>query len=409
MSLPRRTRPARTHGERQRRDPRAEKQVPAEDVIAREAGAAAPAARTRRDPRAERGPAGSGSSPRIDRARPLRLVEETAAPERGDAGSGPETVIIDNPAYWVLAVTDPGNGTLSGHDRVVLGAARELADAGGGAVVAVTFAAATDLDTAGADRVLAVAAGGDGTYAPERQAAALCAAVAALAPRHLVFAESAAGADLGRRVAARLGELPAPRVQALSAERVLSRGDGDRVEYERTPPRILLVDAGAAAAVSGRRHEARPLAAAEVDAVPAAISDAGYLPVNPAAVPLAEADLIVSAGNGVSDWEAFHALAAGLGASEGGSRPVCDAGALARDRQVGASGTLVSARGYLALGISGAPQHLQGIADCEHVIAVNADPHAEILKRADLGIVADVQEVMPALTALLHNRNAGDD
>jgi electron transfer flavoprotein alpha subunit len=405
MSLPRRTRPGRVKGERQRRDPRAERQAPDATAIVREPVAAP--ARTRRDPRAERGPADlPGGKPRMDRARPLRLVEEIAAPERPAPAGGPEAVIIDNPAFWVLAVPDLAGGRLSDHDRAVLGAARQLADAGGGAVVALTFTPAADLGAAGADRVMPVA-GDDGCYAPERQAAAICAAMDGLKPRHLVFAESAAGADLGRRIAARLGELPATRIQVLSAERVLCRGDGDSAEFERAPPRILLVDPDAAAGVSGKVYEARPLDTPDECGAPARITDAGELPVDPAAVPLAEADLIVSAGNGVSDWPAFHALAVALGASEGGSRPVCDAGALARDRQVGASGTLVSARGYLALGISGAPQHLQGIADCEHVIAVNADPHAEILKRADLGIVADVQEVMPALIDLLNGR--GED
>jgi len=72
--------------------------------------------------------------------------------------------------------------------------------------------------------------------------------------------------------------------------------------------------------------------------------------LNPASVPLTEADFIVSAGNGVTDFAAFHAVAATLGAAEGASRVVCDAGHLPRARQVGASGTLVEPRCYLAFG-----------------------------------------------------------
>ena len=87
------------------------------------------------------------------------------------------------------------------------------------------------------------------------------------------------------------------------------------------------------------------------------------------------------------------------GAAEGGSRVVCDAGLLPRGRQVGASGSLVEPRCYLAFGIAGAPQHLQGIARCERVLAVNTDLHADMVKRADLAIIADAQEVMPALPA----------
>ncbi len=86
-----------------------------------------------------------------------------------------------------------------------------------------------------------------------------------------------------------------------------------------------------------------------------------------------------------------------LGATRAGSRVVCDEGHLPRDRQVGASGSVVTARCYLAFGISGAPQHLQGITGVSHVVAINTDLHAEMIKRADLAIIADAQEVMPAL------------
>jgi electron transfer flavoprotein alpha subunit len=77
---------------------------------------------------------------------------------------------------------------------------------------------------------------------------------------------------------------------------------------------------------------------------------------------------------------------------------------MARDRQVGASGTLVAPRCSLAFGIAGAPQHLQGIARCERVIAVNTDLHADMVKRADLAIIADAQAVMPALADIARAR-----
>jgi electron transfer flavoprotein alpha subunit len=395
-SLPRRTRRQPGDGRRQRRDPRAEIQSP-------QAQEEQTPSRLRRDPRADRGPAApAGKNPRIDRARPLRPVEETAAPERPLPGGGRETVIIDDPAYWVLAVPDLADGRLSVHDRAVLGAARRLADAGGGAVVAIAFGTAAELGVAGADRVMQAGTGRGDDYGPEYRAAAVRAAADSLGARHVVFAESPdGGADLGRRFAAGLGELPATRIQALTPDRIFSRGDGDRVEFERPPPRVLLIAPDAVEPVTGAVHEARLLDAPAPDGMTSRITDLGELPVDPAGVPLTEAEFIVSAGNGVSDWVAFHALAAALGASEGGTRVVCDAGALTRDRQIGASGSLASARCYLALGISGAPQHLQGIADCEHVVAVNTDAGAEILKRADLGVVADVQALMPALLDLL--------
>jgi electron transfer flavoprotein alpha subunit len=131
------------------------------------------------------------------------------------------------------------------------------------------------------------------------------------------------------------------------------------------------------------------------------------LPIDPDAVPLSEALLVCGAGNGVTDWSAFRDVAGALGAARAGSRVICDAGLLPRDRQVGASGTSVTAHCYLAFGISGAPQHLQGIARCENVIAVNTDPHAPIMKRADLAIVADAKAVMLALAHLLGSSGEG--
>ena len=121
------------------------------------------------------------------------------------------------------------------------------------------------------------------------------------------------------------------------------------------------------------------------------------LPVDPAQVPLAEAALILSAGGGVTDWGAFHRAAAALGAAEAGSRVACDAGHLPRDRQVGVSGTIVAPRCYLAFGIAGASQHLHGVVAAERVVAVNVDPRADMMQRADLAIVADAQAVLPAL------------
>ena len=83
--------------------------------------------------------------------------------------------------------------------------------------------------------------------------------------------------------------------------------------------------------------------------------------------------------------------------------------ARARGRQVGASGSLVEPRCYLAFGIAGATQHLQGIARCERVLAINTDLHADMVKRADLAIIADAQEVMPALTRLAREKLGGRD
>ncbi|MDH3689278.1 MAG: electron transfer flavoprotein subunit alpha/FixB family protein, partial [Gammaproteobacteria bacterium] len=167
---------------------------------------------------------------------------------------------------------------------------------------------------------------------------------------------------------------------------------------------ILLLAEEAAQPVSDVRHEAGCLDVMPVRAEKV-IYDHGTKQVDPNSVHLAEAEFIVSAGNGVTDWDAFHKLAATLNAAEGGSRMVVDADLLPRQRQIGASGTVVSARGYLSLGISGAPQHLLGIQDCEHVIAVNSDPSCDMVRRADLAVIGDVQAIMPALIRIANQHN----
>ena len=208
----------------------------------------------------------------------------------------------------------------------------------------------------------------------------------------------AVDADLARRVAAATGERLFPGVQALTATQAGRRARGGSSELGRAPSRLMSIAPDAVPPLDDVRHEARPIPAPD-PAFPTSpgIRSARLLETDPDRLSLAEADFILSAGNGLTDWEAFAELAEALGATRGGSRVVCDAGHLPRDRQIGASGTLVTARCYLALGIAGAPQHLQGITEVKHVIAVNTDLHAEMIKRADLAIVADAQAVMPAL------------
>jgi electron transfer flavoprotein alpha subunit len=369
----------------------------------------------RNDPRAERQMRDPRSGRiRIDRSHPRADVPAAAPLRGGVASQSPEPsrqlrqVTIEAPRSIVIAVPDLERGRLTALDRDLIGAARVLADAGHGAVVVVVpSACADDLGCAGADRVVRFEAPAAGAHAP----AALATALVELAQRHqashLLFADTlTAGGDLGRRVAARLGVRPAVRVAALTATEAIGRSDSGRREIVRAPPRVLLLEAGCAEPVTDARHQALAMEQMVLGAQ-ADVIDLGAVAVDRSAVPLIEAELIVSAGAGVSDWAAFHRLAAQLGAAEGASRVVCDAGFLPRDRQIGASGWVVEARGYLAFGISGAPQHLQGIAQCERVIAVNADQHAPMIQRADLAIVADAQQVMPALADLIEGVRRG--
>jgi electron transfer flavoprotein alpha subunit len=367
------------------------------DMAARPEGRGRP----RRDPRADAAGllVGGLPRPRLD-----RLGSSGAAPEESQAvQAAPKIVFVESPAFLVAVVPDAAGGRLSPHDRQLFGAARILAGADG-AVVALVAGEVEELGEAGADRVVAI---GEPGYDPEGRAAAVAAALSSLGLRHVLFPETPDGGDLARRLAVLTGEPLFCDVEQFSATSVSRAARGKRVEQRAAPSRLMTIAADAVAAYAGPEREARPEAAAQAAPVERAILEAQRIAADPATTPLAVADFVVSAGNGVTDIQLFRRLAEALGATPGASRMLCDAGLMPRESQVGASGSVLTATCYFALGIAGAPQHLQGLAGCEHVVAVNTDLHAAMIERAGLAIVADAQAIMPALIAALEEEARG--
>ncbi|MFJ3469239.1 electron transfer flavoprotein subunit alpha/FixB family protein [Pseudomonas sp. NPDC090201] len=318
---------------------------------------------------------------------------------------------VAEPAFYIAVVPDMVGGRLSSHDRDLLGLAHGLAGKDG-AVLAVVFGEHKEsaFDTAGVDRLLVLEGSEFSGYSPEQRVQGLRAVDNQFDPRHWLLPDSrTGGGELGRRFAASMGERPATRVWQVKDAQATGRAGAGQQDVSRPVSRLILAAAECAEPVSETRHEALAVELSTgIARSLARIEDLGAVAVDPALIPMAEAEFIFSGGNGVKDWELFHRTAAALGATEGASRVAVDDGFMTRDRQVGASGTWVTARVYVAVGISGAIQHLQGIGACDKVVAINLDPTCDMIKRADLSVIGESADVLKALIeAVEAYRNEG--
>jgi electron transfer flavoprotein alpha subunit len=226
-------------------------------------------------------------------------------------------------------------------------------------------------------------------------------------PQYVVFPHTYQVRDFAPALAARMGEVLISDVVAIADGPVFTRQllQGrlqGAYRHTGTGPCFVSVQAGAF------RADAVRAGTAEVSEFAPAL-EAAQIRTRPEApfrgseqtVDLGSAALIVSVGRGIkeaSNLPLVEELARALGAELAASRPICDNGWLPMDRQVGSSGQTVSPKLYLAVGISGAIQHLVGMKGSQCIVAINKDADAPIFEVADYGIVGDLFEVVPALT-----------
>ena len=319
----------------------------------------------------------------------------------------------------ILVFIEQRDGRIRGVSHEALGEATRLAAALGGPVVGVCAAAADPglaaLGTAGAGEVLFASHEAFAAYDPAGYLAAVLAAIEHVKPVAVLFPASAIGRDLAPRAAARLGVGLAADCTALAVEggrlvatRPVFAGKAlQRVAFARSPaiaslrPKMFAPVAAAAAA------PVTPLAVA-FDAGAARARVTGTTQSGVGNVDLTEAEVIVSGGRGLKAPENFgilESLAAALGGSVGASRAVVDAGWRPHGDQVGQTGKTVAPKLYIAVGISGAIQHLAGMTSSRCIVAINKDPEAPIFKVADYGLVGDAFEVVPALTEAVKRLN----
>jgi electron transfer flavoprotein alpha subunit len=304
-------------------------------------------------------------------------------------------------------------------------AARALADGtGGGEVHALVAgppgvgATANVLGQHGADVVIVVEHAGLANFDRESIAATIAARAQSQSYRAILLGFSAQGRDVGPRVAVKLDVPIATDVTGIQAS-----GDSIVVKHPAYANKVIVtLQISGPCAVIALRPSAVTAASAPRSArsetmAPASDPSASKVVVKEVIeggkgkIDLGEAPVIISGGRGLKAPENFklvEELAAAFGnAAVGATRAVTDDGWRPHSDQIGQTGRQVSPQLYVAVGISGAIQHLAGMRSSKTIVAINKDKEAPIFKVADYGIVGDVLEVLPALTAAVREAKAG--
>jgi electron transfer flavoprotein alpha subunit len=314
----------------------------------------------------------------------------------------------------ILVIAEQRDGSLNRATWEALVAAQQLA-AGDEILIAVpgaaTGAVAQELAAAGVGGVLSVTNPALELYTPDGYVHAFAQVMATVSPQVVVLAHTYQARDFAPMLAARLNlslvtdvtgitgsgrqaTLTRPMFQGKLAAEVKPAGDGAC---------LVTVQIGAFRADALTKGTS-PSAVKETEVAidRAAIRQVPEAPFQEArqAVDLSQAARIVAVGRGIKSQEQLpvaEKLAQAMGAELAASRPICDSGWLPMERQIGSSGQTVAPKLYVALGISGAIQHLVGMKGSRTIVAINKDADAPIFEVADYGIVGDLFEIVPAL------------
>ena len=316
----------------------------------------------------------------------------------------------------ILVVAEQKDGALARASWEAVAAAQQM----GGPVKIVlpgagAAAAATELAAADVAEVIALEHNALDAYTADGFVQALAALVAAESASHVVFAHTYQTRDFAPKLAVRLDRAIATDCIGVKVAdggpifvRPIFQGKVNAdVALEGPAPHLATFQIGAFradAVTKGAQPAPVRTVAATIDA--AAIRQKPEAPFREAkqAVDLTQAERIVSVGRGIKGEEHIalaKRLAEALGAELAASRPICDAGWLPMERQVGSSGQTVAPKLYLALGISGAIQHVVGMKGSRTIVAINKDPDAPIFELADYGVAGDLFEIVPAMIEAL--------
>ena len=314
-------------------------------------------------------------------------------------------------------VAEAQNGRPAAATAEALGAGRELAEHLGGTLAAAILGTGLDeparqLGALGAERVFVADDPLLGEYQATTYVPVLVEIARRLEPLAILLSQTFVGRELGPRLAFELGT-------AITTDCVRLRLDGDRLimskpVYGGSAMADYVVETlPQMATLRVRAFEpAQPQAGRTGELVPVPVQlDAAALPTRvletvrataSSGPSLKDAAIVVAGGRGLGgpeNWRYLEELAEALGAAVGATRAVTDAGWVPVALQVGLTGVTVSPDLYIAVGISGAVQHLAGMVGSKNIVAINKDPDANIFKVARYGVVGDWKEILPAFTA----------
>ena len=312
----------------------------------------------------------------------------------------------------ILVFIEHKAGALNKTSLEAIAAAQKLAADTGQKSTAVVLGApslAQDIAAYDLEKVISVEHPQLADYTPDAYAEAMEQVVRAAEPQYVIMAHTYLVRDFAPKLAARFGK-------GLISDCVRMNVDGGKATFTRRiflgkldadvvsdgePPVFVTFQSGAF-----RGDQAVKGSGAPVETMPVEIGEVRMKPEAPfqevkQAVDLSKADVIVAVGRGIKSKDNLalaEKLAEVLGGDLAASRPICDAEWLPIDRQIGSSGQTVAPKLYIAVGISGAIQHLVGMKNSQTIVAINKDPEAPIFDVADYGIVGDLFEVLPVLT-----------
>lgn len=317
----------------------------------------------------------------------------------------------------ILVVAEQKDGRLNRASWEAIAAAQTLAQ---GAPVSVavlganTAGPAAELAAAQVAAVWTVEHDALAGYTPDAYVAAVAELVASAQPTHVCFAHTYQTRDYAPVLAARLDRALVTDVTGVTVRdgeavftRPMFQGKlAADVVADGPAPHFVSFQIGAFRADAAAKGNGAPIEARSVAIDPARLRQKAEAPFQEAkaAVDLTQAERIVAVGRGIKAQEHValaEKLAAAFGAELAASRPICDNGWLPMERQIGSSGQTVAPKLYVAVGISGAIQHLVGMKGARTIVAINKDADAPIFEVADYGVQGDLFELAPALIAEL--------